>query len=60
MLDVAITIEENIYLLRVSAKILNISEVAVNNLLPSLTSFLLHHVQKPSTINLADWSRVGQ
>ena len=39
--------------LRVSAKILNIAEVAVSNLLPSMTFFPLHYVEKqPSfTIN---------
>jgi len=47
----------NSYFLRVSSKILNIAEVAVSDFLPSLTLFLLHHVQKPSTTRLGQgWS----
>ena len=49
--DHAIAIKNQSYLLRMSSKILNIAEVAISNIFPSLILFLLYHVRKPSTIH---------
>jgi len=47
----AVAIKDHNSLLRASAKKLHIGEVTVGNLLPSLTLFPFHHVNKPSNIN---------
>ena len=39
------------HLLRATARMLNVVQVTVGNLLPSMTLFLLHHVEKSSAIN---------
>ena len=46
----AVAIENYSDPLRMTAKALHIPQVTVSNLLPSLTLFPLHHVEKPSTI----------
>ncbi len=47
----AIAIKDHSDLLRVTAETLQVSQVTVGNLLPTLTLFPLHHVEKPATIN---------
>ena len=47
----AIAIEDHSDLLRVPAETLNIAQVTVGNLLPSLALFPLHHVEKTSNMN---------
>ena len=51
LLSSCYSIKDNSDLLRVFAKTLHIAEVAVSDLLPSLTLLPLRHVQKPSTTN---------
>ena len=46
----AIAIEDHSDLLRETAETQHIVQVTVGNLLPSLTLFPLHHVEKPSAI----------
>jgi len=47
----AVAIKNHTNFLKASAKKLHVGEVTFGNLLPSLTLFPFHHVNKPSIIN---------